>query len=112
MIRRRSTADIPVKISCSPCTSNIELTFLFSDIGGTDRWTWFVSLATTHTQYGLATDGETGPGQPPCVGSSLPLRWLPFRSYGSPIRRYTGCMPNYPGNDCSLDCTQHERLYW
>ena len=57
-------------------------------------------------------DGETGTGQPPCVGSSLPLRWLPFRSHGPPIRRYTGCEPNHPGDDCGLDCTQHERLYW
>lgn len=61
---------------------------------------------------GLDTDYMPGVGQPPSFGSSLPLRWLPLGSYGPPICRYTGCVPDHPGGDCGLDCTQHERLHW
>lgn len=48
-LRRHSTTDIPVLQSDRQCTPGRELIILFSDIGGTDRWTWFVGLATIPT---------------------------------------------------------------
>lgn len=48
-LRRHSTTDIPVLQSDRQCTPGRELIILFSDIGGTDRWTWFVGLATIQT---------------------------------------------------------------
>ena len=48
-LRRHSTADIPVHESHSICTTGCELNLLVSDLGGTDRWTWFVSSATIQT---------------------------------------------------------------
>ena len=110
--RRRSTTDIPVLQSHRLCIPNCELILFSSDIGGTDRWTWFVSWATIQTRCGLNTNDVTGFGQPPSLGSSLPLCWFPLRSHGAPICRHTWRVLDHPGDDCSLDCSQHERLHW
>ena len=50
--------------------------YIYSDIGGTDRWIWFVSLRAWNELSEVTAYSAIGSGQPfgPC--SRVPIRWV------------------------------------
>jgi len=98
----------------TPCTtprSNSQLTIGPSDIGGTDRWIWFVRLPSVSQVICTPANTSQGPSQPSRPRSRMPFRRLPLRPHGPSLRRHPRRMPDHPRNDCRFNRAQHEHLY-
>ena len=48
--------------------------YIYRDIGGTDRWIWFVSFARLPTSSGLLSNENSGSCQFACSCGDMPIR--------------------------------------